>query len=52
MGAEEQTAFLTRVNAERLLAGERPLPVPPMKHLTSGMLGRLKGMLLGGRGKG
>jgi protein-tyrosine phosphatase len=49
MGAEEQTALLTRVNGERLLAGERPLPVPPMKHLTSGLLSRFKSLLLGGR---
>lgn len=47
MGAEEQTSLLTRVNAERLLAGERPLPVPAMPSLTTGMLGRLKSLLLG-----
>ncbi|HSJ62625.1 MAG TPA: CpsB/CapC family capsule biosynthesis tyrosine phosphatase [Gemmatimonadaceae bacterium] len=47
MGAEEQTSLLTRANAERLLASERPLPVPPMPRLTSGVLGRLKSLLLG-----
>jgi protein-tyrosine phosphatase len=49
MGAGEQTAFLTRVNAERLLASERPLPVPPLERLTKTMLGRLKEILLGKR---
>lgn len=49
MGTEEQTSLLTRVNAERLLASERPVPVPPMPSLTSGMIGRLKALLLGKR---
>jgi protein-tyrosine phosphatase len=47
MRAEEQTSLLTRVNGERLLAGQRPLPVPPLPRLSSGMLSRFKTLLLG-----
>lgn len=46
MNAEEHAGLLTRVNGERLLAGEWPLPVPPLPRLTSGWLGRLKSLLL------
>lgn len=47
MRADDQLSLLTRVNAERILAGHRPLLVPPMPQLTGGMLGRLKSLLLG-----
>jgi protein-tyrosine phosphatase len=47
MRAGEQTSLLTRVNGERMLAGQRPLPVPPLQRLTSGMLSRFKSLLLG-----
>lgn len=47
MRAEEQTGLLTRSNAERLLAGERPHPVPPLPRLSSSMLSRFKSLLLG-----
>ena len=47
MRAHDQLSLLTRVNAERILAGQRPLLVPPMPQLTGGMLGRLKSLLLG-----
>lgn len=47
MRAHDQLSLLTRVNAERILAGHRPLHVPPMPQLTGGMLGRLKSLLLG-----
>lgn len=45
--ATEQLELLTRVNPERLLSGERPVPVPPITRLTSGMLSRFKSLLLG-----
>jgi protein-tyrosine phosphatase len=47
MGTEEHAQLLTETNAARLLANERPLPVPPLE-LRRGMLTRLR-TLFGGR---
>ncbi len=44
-GATEQAELLTHVNAERLLANEPVLPVPPLP-VESGLLSRLKQLLL------
>jgi protein-tyrosine phosphatase len=41
LGASEQADLLIRVNPRRLLAGQQPLPVPPL-HARHGMLNRLK----------
>jgi protein-tyrosine phosphatase len=45
LGAEEQAELLTSRNAERLLAGEQPLPVAPI-HFEHGLLARLREMVL------
>jgi protein-tyrosine phosphatase len=47
VGTEEQADLLTRVNAERLLAGLSMLPVPPLPRIDSGMLSRLRDLILG-----
>jgi hypothetical protein len=44
MGASEQAELLTAANAERLLADDPLLPVPP-RRLRRGLLVRLKEML-------
>jgi len=47
---DEHVALLTRVNAERLLAGESPFPVPPLprrRRRKVGFLGRLRDLVLG-----
>jgi protein-tyrosine phosphatase len=47
-GTQEHATLLTRVNAERLLASEPMLPVPPLR-LGSGVVERLRKLFLGGR---
>jgi protein-tyrosine phosphatase len=48
IGAQEQAEILTRVNPQRLLAGEELESVPPIE-FRSGMLERLRRFMLGGR---
>lgn len=48
IGAAEQAHFLTKVNAERLLAGHAPLPVAPVR-IERGFLGRLRELVRGRR---
>lgn len=48
LGAREQAELLTRLNPERLLRGEAPLPVPPAR-LERGVLHRLRELVLGRR---
>jgi protein-tyrosine phosphatase len=46
IGARDQVGLLTQHNAERLLANDAPLPVPPIR-LQRGMLFRLRELFLG-----
>jgi len=48
VGTDEQAELLTRVNAERLLAGHEMIPIPPLV-IRTGFLARLKSMVLGHR---
>ena len=41
----EQAELLTHRNAERLLAGEKMIPVPPIPRVERGMLSRLRSLL-------
>lgn len=50
-GASEQAQLLTHTNAERLLANQPVLPVPPLP-VESGLFGRLKQLLLRRGGAG
>lgn len=50
LGAEEEARLLTAINAGRLLAGEPMLPVAPIPRASS-MLGRLRELMFGGRGR-
>lgn len=49
IGAAEQASLLTAGNAERVLAGHAPLPVPPIE-IPRGVTSRLRELLLGRRG--
>jgi protein-tyrosine phosphatase len=49
LGAAEQAELLTRRNAERLLEGVAPEPVPPLE-VPRGVTARLRELLLGRRG--
>lgn len=49
MGATEEAQLLTDVNAGRLLAGERPIPVPPIASLARSAFGRLRELIFGRR---
>jgi protein-tyrosine phosphatase len=46
VATSEHAELLTRVNAERVLAGQEMIPVPPLT-IRTGILARLKSMLLG-----
>jgi len=48
-GAPEQAQLLTHVNAERLLSGQPLIPVAPVPHIETGMLGRLRDLFFGRR---
>lgn len=48
LGAEEQARLLTHVNAERLLAGQAPLPVAPVT-VPRGVFRRLRELMFGRR---
>ncbi|MEJ7810865.1 MAG: CpsB/CapC family capsule biosynthesis tyrosine phosphatase [Gemmatimonadaceae bacterium] len=50
-GAPEQARLLTHTNAERLLQGERTLPVAPTRPVDGGMVARLKALLMGRRAR-
>jgi protein-tyrosine phosphatase len=49
MGAVEEASLLTSVNAGRLLAGERPIPVPAIPSLEKSAFGRLRELIFGRR---
>ncbi len=49
MGAAEQARLLTDINPGKLLAGERPLPVPPIPSLERGAFVRLRELIFGRR---
>ncbi|HJU88164.1 MAG TPA: CpsB/CapC family capsule biosynthesis tyrosine phosphatase [Gemmatimonadaceae bacterium] len=47
LGAEDHARLLTEVNPGRLLAGERPLPVPHISSLERGAFARLRELIFG-----
>lgn len=49
LGATEQARLLTEVNPGKILAGERPLPVPPIPALERGAFARLRELIFGRR---
>ncbi|HEX6964576.1 MAG TPA: CpsB/CapC family capsule biosynthesis tyrosine phosphatase [Gemmatimonadaceae bacterium] len=49
IGAEDQAQLLTHTNAERLLANQPLIPVPPTPRVEPGMLGRLRELFFGSR---
>ena len=48
LGADEHAHLLTRMNAERLLSDNAPIPVPPLR-IERGFLRRLRELVRGGR---